>query len=74
MDLYVPQEIERLGHLFIVIHRHDHRFHLIVLEDDDPPPMLSLQIGQHFSEGPRDSRCAEDFFFLVGDGPVLPHG
>ncbi len=53
MDLHVLQEIERLGHLFIVIHRHDHSFHLIVVEDDRSPPMLSLQIGQHFSEGPR---------------------
>ena len=48
-------------------------FHLIVLEDDDSPPLLGLQRGQHFSERPRDPRCAENFFLLVGHGHVVPH-
>jgi len=59
MDFHVLQEIERLRHLFVVIHRHDDRFHLIVLEDSHSSLVLSLQIVKHFSEGPRDSRCAE---------------
>jgi len=47
MYFHVLQEIERLRHLFIVIHRDDYSLYLIVVEDDDSPPMLGLQRGQH---------------------------
>ena len=55
MDLHVLQKIERLRHLFIVVHRYNHGFDVIVFEDDDPPTVLGFQIRQHFAEGPRDA-------------------
>ena len=45
IDLQVCEEIECLGHLFIII-RQDHNHHLNIVEDDDPPPMLGFQVSQ----------------------------
>lgn len=45
MDLQVLEEIECLGHLFIII-RHDHNLHLNIVEDDDPPLIFGLQVSQ----------------------------
>lgn len=45
MDFHILQEVECLDHL-LIIHRHDHSFHLIMFEDDDPPPRLGFQVSQ----------------------------
>jgi hypothetical protein len=45
MDPQVLEEIECIYHLLIII-RHDHSFHLIMFEDDDPPPRLGFQVSQ----------------------------
>ena len=46
MDLQLLEEVECLGHLFIIIHRHDHNPHLIIVGGDDPMPMPEGQVSQ----------------------------